>query len=493
MTHRYDVIIVGSGAGGSAAAYHLAQTGKRVLLLERGMRLPRDGSTLDPDKVVRHALFVADEPWEDGRGRTVVPQERFNLGGKTKWYGAALLRYGTQEFGPDHGHGCLGFPFGYEELEPFYDEAEALLGVRTFATEPDLQRIVGGLRRRDAGWQRRMLPMGLAPDILSFPEEVRHFDGFASTRGLKSDAETSLLARVSHSPNLTVATGKQVCALEASTAGLDSIRSVRCEDGTRYEGDAIVLAAGALHSPRLLQAYLDTHGLAEELPGYQLVGRYYKYHVLTAMLAVSHRPQNDPLRKTTLLLHEKLPHSSVQPLGWLDGELLAPELPPLVPRWAADLVGRRVYGFFLQTEDGSHPANRVRAGGPGRRPVLDYDLARLPAAAAEHRRLRRLLGRQLASLGYAVLIKRIGAAGTAHACGTLVCGRDPSSSVVDPQGRVHGFENLFVADGSVLARSARVNPALTIYAWGLRVASVISGKETPHERLELAAADPIRS
>jgi choline dehydrogenase-like flavoprotein len=65
--------------------------------------------------------------------------------------------------------------------------------------------------------------------------------------------------------------------------------------------------------------------------------------------------------------------------------------------------------------------------------------------------------------------------GTAHACGTLVCGSDPGASVVDAHGRVHGMENLYVADGSVLPRVSRVNPALTIYAWGLRLASHLGG------------------
>ena len=71
--------------------------------------------------------------------------------------------------------------------------------------------------------------------------------------------------------------------------------------------------------------------------------------------------------------------------------------------------------------------------------------------------------------------------GTAHACGTLVTGASPETSVVDPEGRVWGLENLYVADGSVLPRSSRVNPALTIYAWGLRVASLLAGhRELTH-------------
>ena len=129
---KYDVIIIGSGAGGSAAAYHLTQTGRRVLLLEKGEALPRDGSTLDVDTVMRRGAYLSTEAWLDRTGKLVVPEEHFNLGGKTKWYGAALLRFGAREFEADPAHDCLPWPIGYDDLEPYYEEAERLLGVRTF-------------------------------------------------------------------------------------------------------------------------------------------------------------------------------------------------------------------------------------------------------------------------------------------------------------------------------------------------------------------------
>lgn len=470
---NYDVIIIGSGAGGAATAYHLTQSGKRVLLLEKGTALPRDGSTLDVDKVLRRGLFLSDEPWVDGHGRTVVPEEHFNLGGKTKWYGAALLRFSPHEFAADADHSCLPWPLRYEELEPFYDEAEKLLGVRQFAIEANFQEIAAGLRRRDARWRRQPMPLALAADILSHPEEARHFDAFASVRGLKSDAESSLLTRVRHKPNLTILTGKAVSGLLAATGDATKITGVECEDGSRYQAQVLVIAAGALHSPRLLQAYLESSGLAPALPSYRNVGRNYKAHVLSAMLAWSHRPVTDVLCKTQLLLHDDLPHSTVQTLGGnLGEEILCSQLPRFVPNWLAKPLAQRVYGLFLQTEDGSHADNRVVATATGSdRPLLDYDLARVPAALAEHRRLASTLQRQLLGLGYVALVKSIPLAGTAHACGTLVAGDDPMTSVVDAQGKVHGMRNLYVGDGSVLPRSSRANPALTIYAWGLRLAS----------------------
>ena len=138
MNHNYDTIIIGSGAGGCAAAYHLTQTGRSVLLLERGEPLPMDGSTLDVERVLRLEEFKCQDLWLDGAGKQVVPGEFANLGGKTKWYGAALLRFSPHEFGADAPHHCLAWPLSYSDLRAFYDEAEHLLGVRMFPPEPDL-------------------------------------------------------------------------------------------------------------------------------------------------------------------------------------------------------------------------------------------------------------------------------------------------------------------------------------------------------------------
>ena len=129
---QYDAIVIGSGAGGSAAAFRLVSGGMRVLLLEKGGHLPDDGSTLDVQRVIRDGQFLSREPWIDGQGNAIVPEEHFNVGGKTKWYGAALFRFGAHEFLPDASHACLGWPITSTDLAPYYEQAEHLLGVRTF-------------------------------------------------------------------------------------------------------------------------------------------------------------------------------------------------------------------------------------------------------------------------------------------------------------------------------------------------------------------------
>jgi hypothetical protein len=182
----------------------------------------------------------------------------------------------------------------------------------------------------------------------------------------------------------------------------------------------------------------------------------------------------DLVRKTVMLFHPAVPHSSVQAIGWIDGDVLGARLSCLVPRGVTNAISARAYGFWLSTEDGSSPENRVIDAHNGAAPTLDYDVARLPEARSEHRRLSRMVRRQLLRLGFVAFYKQNSIRNTAYACGTLIAGKDADSSVIAADGRLHGLDNVYVADGSALPRSGRVNPALTIYAWGLRVGDLLS-------------------
>jgi len=465
----YDAIVIGSGAGGAAAAYRLVLSGMRVLLLEKGAYLPDDGSTLDIQRVVHAGEFLSRESWTDGRGARLRPEEHFNVGGKTKWYGAALLRFSADEFLPDSSHDCRGWPIAASDLAPYYDDAERLMGVRTFDCEPALAHIVGRLDTKGR-WRTSAMPLGLAAGICAQPHEASHFDGFASAKMLKSEAETSLLAPLRANHKFELLTNAEVAGLVGDPAFPIQVRGVRLRDGRVFRGRSILLGAGALHSPRLLSRYLSETGLDALLPAAAFVGRYLKLHLLTAMVAVSPGIKTDLLRKTLVLLNDRFPHSSVQPLGF-DGELISTLMPRLLPPALRRALGRRAYGFFLQTEDGSHLSNRVCEGAP---PVMDYREERLPSAQREHRQFTKAFQAALLGAGLVSFTKRIALSGTAHACGSLVCGSTPSDSVVDPSGQVHGMKDLYVVDGSVLPRSSRVNPSLTIYAWGLRVAALLA-------------------
>jgi choline dehydrogenase-like flavoprotein len=468
---QYDAIVIGSGAGGAATAYRLVQGGLKVILLEKGDHLPVDGSTLDIQRVVHEGKFLSREIWKDGRGRSVCPEEHFNVGGKTKWYGAALLRFGAREFQADSVHQCTSWPVSLADMEPFYGEAERLLGVRLFDTEPDLANI---LCRLQGKWDVEPIPLSLAPRITGDRVEATHFDGFASVAGLKGEADGSILSLLRDNPDFTLSVNTEVRSLLGHATSPATIVGVELADGRQIRAPRVFLAAGALHSPRILGRYLESAGLQKVLPIGAHVGRNVKLHLLTALIALSGRSMTDLLRKTVVITHEQFAHSSVQPLGF-DSELIATLVPKAVPEYLRRQVGRRAYGFFLQTEDGSDPRNRVINAVNGvDHPVLDYDENRTPSAAREHKSFTRAFQWALARAGLLTFTRRIGLNGTAHACGSLACGENASSSVVDRNGQVHGMAGLYVVDGSVLPRSSRVNPSLTIYAWGLRVADRVT-------------------
>ena len=151
-------------------------------VLEKGPELPTDGSTQDIRIVVAEGQFHNHDPWLDGRGREFVPQEYYNLGGKTKWYGAALLRFAPEEFAANPASQYRGWPFGYDELEPYYDQAETLLRVRSFEIEPDTARLVAALKHVAPAWRAEPMPLGLSSRILEDPLEARRFDESAMTR-----------------------------------------------------------------------------------------------------------------------------------------------------------------------------------------------------------------------------------------------------------------------------------------------------------------------
>jgi choline dehydrogenase-like flavoprotein len=474
MPETYDVIVIGSGAGGAAAAYKLVKAGKRVLMIEKGHRLPRDASTLSTAIVFKEGRFSNKVEWQDGRGRPFTPSgEHYNLGGKTKWYGAALLRFTAHEFEADPAFQCLAFPFGLAEIEAYYDEAERMLHVNHFKNEPELQSVIDRIITSDPNWRCEPLPLGLKPEIVDDPQEAKHFDGYASVKGYKGDAEECFIKPIEDAANFRLLLDKEVTGFLHPGDAPERIEGVICADGGYYRADKVILACGAMTSPRLLEDYFAATGLARKIPGAGLVGRNFRMHINSALVVFSTFRDRDVLRKTAIFYNDKHWHSTVQCLGWLDGELLATQLPAATPQFFSNMIGAHALGFFVTTEDGSNPDNRVMSNRGGR-PTLDYEFGRIPHSYAEHEACIHDFERALLHAGFAGTSKWTGLAGTAHAVGTLVAGRAPATSVVDPHGKVHGVDGLYVSDGSVLPRTSRVNPSLTIFAWGLRLGETLA-------------------
>ncbi len=128
---QYDVIIIGTGAGGGTLAYHLAPSGKRILLLERGDFLPRELQNWDAEEVFVKNRYISPDTWYDAEHKAFQPQVHYVVGGATKMYGAALYRLRKEDFGElRHYDGVSpAWPISYEQMEPYYTRAERLFQV----------------------------------------------------------------------------------------------------------------------------------------------------------------------------------------------------------------------------------------------------------------------------------------------------------------------------------------------------------------------------
>ena len=138
MTDHYDVIVIGSGAGGGTLAHTLAGSGKSILLLERGDFLPREMDNWDPEPVFIDGKYISKDTWYDADGKPFQPQVHYNVGGATKLYGAALYRLRPQDFGDIHHVDGLSpaWPLAYDDFEPWYTRAEWLYQVHGNAGGP---------------------------------------------------------------------------------------------------------------------------------------------------------------------------------------------------------------------------------------------------------------------------------------------------------------------------------------------------------------------
>src|SRR5579863_553292 len=127
-----DVVVIGSGMGGASFAAGLAPSGARILILERGERLVDRPEARDARAIFQKGVFRPQETWFDAANEAFNPGNYYYVGGNTKLYGAVLIRYRAQDFRPiQHAEGVTpGWPFDYDEFEPWYARAEALYRVR---------------------------------------------------------------------------------------------------------------------------------------------------------------------------------------------------------------------------------------------------------------------------------------------------------------------------------------------------------------------------
>jgi choline dehydrogenase-like flavoprotein len=507
MADEYDVIIVGSGAGGGTLAHRLAPSGRRVLLLERGDWLPREAENWDATAVFVDNRYVSPDTWYDEKGTSFQPQIHYFVGGATKFYGAALYRLRERDFTELKHSGGISpaWPVGYDVFEPYYTEAEQLYQVHGLrgedpseppasapypyppvSHEPRIQQLFDDLSA--VGLHPFHAPCGVMLDEANpaFSACIRcaTCDGFACLVDAKSDADVVAVRPALAHDNVTLLRNAEVRRLETDASGRTVTTVVADVDGAeqRFAGSVVVISAGAANSAKLLLASANDrhpHGLAN---GSDQVGRNYVFHNSRAFLAVSKEP-NDTRFQKTLGLNDyyfgdadfDFPMGNVQMVGKSSAPMYRGEkhIAKLAPSLALKEVAEHAVDFWLSSEDLPAPDNRVTLADDGNIRLSYTPNNREPLDQLYHR-----VTKHLSHLGMHphhlvprdVYMKNdIPVAGCAHQAGTTRFGSDPTTSVLDTDCKAHELDNLYVVDASFFPSIGAVNPALTVMANALRV------------------------
>ena len=487
-----DIVIIGTGMGGSTLAAGLAPTGANILILERGEQLQDTIETRDARAIFQRGFYRPSETWTDGAGEAFNPGNYYYVGGNTKFYGAVLFRYRAQDFAPiAHAEGATpGWPFAYDELEPWYSRAEALYRVRgalgddpteprhsapyPYSPVPD-EPAIAAARERMArvGLHPAHLPLGVDIDAW-LKRAATGWDAFPDARSGKMDAETCGLACALAHSNVALRTGARVERLLMAPDG-KRVEGVEYSQGGErrvVSAKVIALCAGAVNSAALLLRSSE-RGVANRN---DMVGRHFMNHNSSPVIGIDARTVNDSVYQKTLSINDFYlddgrggpPLGNIQLLGRVTGPILKSNM-WWVPEVALDWVSRHAVDWYAMSEDLPNPDSRVTLDGAGIR--LDWKRSNWKSHLALVARLRE----RLRAAGYPIVLSRPFDRRTpSHQCGTVRIGADPATAPLDPDCRAFDHPNLFVIDASCLPTSAAVNPSLTIAALALRAADHIA-------------------
>jgi choline dehydrogenase-like flavoprotein len=490
----YDFVIVGSGAGGGTMARALAPSGARILVIDRGGRIPQEPENWSPDAVWRQLRYRTTDTWLDADGAEFRPYTHYGVGGNTKFWGSVLYRLRREDFDEvEHADGISpAWPIDYNTLAPYYDRAERLYHVHgqigLDPTEPPrgpyphppvphapaMAAIVEALASH--GLHPSPLPLGLIrPGEDDGCQLCNTCNSFPCRIRAKSDAEVCGVEPALEHPGVELWTGAEARRLltDASGRRVEAVELVKDGETLRVGASRVIVSCGAVNSAALLlRSASDRHpaGLANSSG---LVGRRYMAHLATMMQGFHPLRRNETVFQKTVAVNDfylrgpdtAYPLGQIQSQGRTHG-VMAQTVVPWIPLWAYEAWVARGVDWLVMTEDLPLEDNRVQLDAAGR-----IHLQYRPNNLEPHRRLVKEATRMLHRLGFwKVMTHSHKARNTTHQCGTLVFGTDPRRSVLDPLCRAHDVDNLFVVDGSFFPSSAAVNPGLTIVAQALRVA-----------------------
>lgn len=498
----YDIIIIGSGAGGATMAYQLADSGKKILVVERGDYVPVEKENWDSVEVFQKNRYTTTDEWLDKHNKPFRPGMHYNVGGNTKFYGAALFRLREEDFKEikHYGGTSPAWPIQYSDLKEYYLQAEKLFYVHgkrgsdptepfdeepypysALPHEPRIQEVVDELS--GYGWHPFELPIGvnLKPHkTANAPYTLDRFDGFPDAAERKGDAHLCSLSKALEHPNVQLMTNTKVLRLNTNEAG-DTVTEVVVEQNGETKtltAELVVLSAGAINSAAVLlesKSEKFPNGLANSS---DQVGRNYMFHQNSALVALYTEPNPTKFGKTfgvNDFYHAnkgyEYPLGHIQMLGKSDEHQIKADSPVPAPGFTFELMAKHAVDFWLTSEDLPDPENRVTVENG------QIKISYTPNNQEGHGYLKEELIKALKASGKfdSFLFKGIyfskgmDIASPAHQNGTTKMGTDPATSVVDTYCKAHDLNNLYIVDGGFFVSSGAVNPALTIIAMALRV------------------------
>jgi choline dehydrogenase-like flavoprotein len=497
MGEHYDIIIIGTGAGGGTLTHVLAPSGKKILVLERGSFLFKKTSNFNSRSQNSHTLYRASESWHDKNHVVIHPTIHYFVGGNTKVYGGALFRLRQRDFETVIHHDGISPAWGlnYSDFAPYYTQAEKLYEVHgqsgldpteppfsedypfpPVSHEPYIQNVCDALK--DKQLHPFYIPLAIKLNekdpFSSTCIRCGTCDGYPCVQNAKADADINAVRPALNHPNLTLITHAKVVRLHTSASGRE-VTQVEAEIAGKqqfFSADIIVMACGAINSAiLLLQSANDRHpnGLANRS---QQVGRNFMIHNHAVVMALS-RQVNPTIFQKTIAVHDfywgdkkfSYPMGGIQLLGSINKSKIAAYAPPLLPDRVCETIAKHSVAWLLTTEDLPKPNNRIyiQKGNI----ILDYKRNNLKAFNQLIKRWVSVL-RSIDPLSW-YATRKMPLKEIAHQCGTCRFGEDPKTSVLDLNCRTHDVNNLYIVDGSFFPSSAALNPSLTIMANALRV------------------------
>ena len=508
MDEQYDIIIIGSGAGGGTLAHQLAASGKKILIIERGDYLAREIENWDPHAVFVTNRYLPDEQWYNRDGEAFQPGEHYYVGGKTKFYGAAHFRLREADFHEikHQGGTSPAWPIDYDVFKDYYYRAEQLFcthGKRgidptdppderdypypAVSNEPLLETVYQTLRSN--GVNASPLPLGirlLEDDRRNSPcIRCDTCDGFPCLLHAKADAETMCVEPALQHPNVSLLTNAHATRLVTDASGkrVDAVEVIHDGKTLQLKADIFSVSCGAINSAALLLRSANSqhpNGLANSS---DCVGRHYMCHINT-VVSSEHTFENNSHFEKTFCINDyyhkgpdiDYPLGGIQLLGNVKEAMFEPSIPKLLRPFVKQSfreIAKHCIGWWLTTEDLPTPQQRITLNKTGDI-VVNYTPNNNVAHKKLYEQFKQLHHKHIGVKKFhhhsLYLHQGIGIGGVAHQAGTCRFGTDPKTSVLDLNCKAHDLDNLYVVDTSFFPSIGAVNPSLTAIANAIRVA-----------------------